>query len=59
MDVFGLLERGFGRVNSIVFRQVNRFVPWYRSPQVPALLNVRALALAGVKNAFGPWKQRG
>lgn len=43
MDVLGFLERGFGRVNSIIFQQVNRFVPWYQLPQVPALLNLRAL----------------
>lgn len=31
MDVLSLLERGFGRVNSIVFRQVSRFVPSFGS----------------------------
>ncbi|WP_211232993.1 peroxidase family protein [Solirubrobacter soli] len=37
------LEWGFGHVNSTVFRQVNRVVPWYQLPLPAALLNLRAL----------------
>lgn len=37
------LDKSFGRVNSTVFRQVNRVVPWFALPRVPGLLNLRAL----------------
>src|SRR5438876_5471024 len=43
MDVMGQIERGFGHVNSTVFRQVNRVLPWYRLPVPAGLLNLRAL----------------
>ena len=42
MDVLGTIEKGFGKVNSTVFRQVNRVSDWWHLPTPVALLNLRA-----------------
>jgi heme peroxidase len=42
MDVMGTLEKGFGRVNSVVFKQVNRARDWWQLPTPMGLLNLRA-----------------
>ena len=43
MDVLGTIEKGFGKVNSTVFRQVNRVTDWWNLPTPIALLNLRGL----------------
>ena len=43
MGVMGTIEKGFGRVNSTVFRQVNRVTDWWNLPTPVALLNLRGL----------------
>jgi hypothetical protein len=43
MGVMGTIEKGFGRVNSTVFRQVNRVTDWWHLPTPIALLNLRGL----------------
>src|SRR6266852_5498222 len=42
MGVMDQIERGFGLVNSTVFRQVNRALDWWQLPTPVALLNLRA-----------------
>ena len=42
MDVMGTIEGAFSRVNSTVFRQVNRAVEWWNLPTPVGLLNLRA-----------------
>src|SRR3954453_10277165 len=42
MGVMDTIERGFGSVNSAVFRQVNRARDWWQLPTPVALLNLRA-----------------
>jgi Animal haem peroxidase len=42
MGVMDLLERNFGRVNSAVFKQVNRARDWWQLPTPMGLLNLRA-----------------
>src|SRR5215212_1661823 len=42
MGVVDTIERGFGSVNSAVFRQVNRARNWWQLPTPVALLNLRA-----------------
>ena len=42
MNVLDEIEKGFGRVNSTVFRQVNRVRDWWDLPTPVALLNLRA-----------------
>jgi hypothetical protein len=37
------IEKGFGQVNSTLFRQVNRVSDWWHLPTPVALLNLRAL----------------
>ena len=43
MDVLGTIEKGFGKVNSTVFRQVNRVTDWWNLPTPLGLLNLRGL----------------
>lgn len=43
MDLIGSVEKGFGKVNSTVFRQVNRVTDWWNLPTPVALLNLRGL----------------
>ena len=43
MDVLGTIEKGFGKVNATVFRQVNRVRDWWDLPTPVGLLNLRAL----------------
>ena len=43
MDVMGTIEKGFGKVNATVFRQVNRVTDWWHLPTPIALLNLRGL----------------
>jgi hypothetical protein len=43
VNVLDEIERGFGKVNSTVFRQVNRVRDWWDLPTPVALLNLRAL----------------
>jgi Animal haem peroxidase len=43
MDVMGTIEKGFGKVNATVFRQVNRVTDWWHLPTPVALLNLRGL----------------
>jgi hypothetical protein len=43
MDVMGTIEKGFGKVNSTVFRQVNRVTDWWNLPTPLGLLNLRGL----------------
>ena len=43
MDLWGPVEKGFGKVNSTVFRQVNRVTDWWNLPTPVALLNLRGL----------------
>jgi hypothetical protein len=43
MGVMGTIEKGFGKVNSTVFRQVNRVTDWWHLPTPVALLNLRGL----------------
>jgi Animal haem peroxidase len=43
MNVMGTIEKGFGKVNSTVFRQVNRVTDWWHLPTPIALLNLRGL----------------
>ena len=40
MDVMGTIEKGFGKVNATVFRQVNRVTNWWDLPTPIALLNL-------------------
>jgi heme peroxidase len=42
MGVMDQIEKGFGAVNSAVFRQVNRARDWWQLPVPVALLNLRA-----------------
>jgi hypothetical protein len=42
MGVMDLLEQSFGRVNSAVFKQVNRAREWWQLPTPMGLLNLRA-----------------
>jgi Animal haem peroxidase len=42
MDVMGTIEGAFSRVNSTVFRQVNRAADWWQLPTPVGLLNLRA-----------------
>ena len=42
MGVLGAIESTFSRVNSTVFRQVNRATDWWNLPTPVALLNLRA-----------------
>ena len=42
MGVMDQIEKGFGRVNQVVFRQVNRARDWWELPLPVALLNLRA-----------------
>jgi hypothetical protein len=42
VDILGTIEKNFGRVNSAVFRQVNRARDWWHLPTPVALLNLRA-----------------
>ncbi|MGH2951900.1 MAG: peroxidase family protein, partial [Solirubrobacterales bacterium] len=42
MDVMGTIEGAFSRVNSTVFRQVNRAREWWQLPTPVGLLNLRA-----------------
>jgi Animal haem peroxidase len=42
MDVMGTIEGAFSRVNSTVFRQVNRAREWWQLPTPMGLLNLRA-----------------
>jgi hypothetical protein len=42
MGLMDTIEQGFGRVNSTIFRQVNRTREWWRLPTPVALLNLRA-----------------
>jgi hypothetical protein len=42
MNLMDTIEGGFSRVNSIVFRQVNRARDWWQLPTPAALLNLRA-----------------
>ncbi len=42
MDVMGTIEGAFSRVNSTVFRQVNRAAEWWDLPTPLGLLNLRA-----------------
>jgi Animal haem peroxidase len=42
MSVLDLLEKGFGSVNSAVFKQVNRAREWWQLPTPLGLLNLRA-----------------
>ena len=43
MDVLGTIEKGFGKVNATVFRQVNRVTDWWNLPTPLGLLNLRGL----------------
>ena len=43
MNVMGTIEKGFGKVNATVFRQVNRVTDWWNLPTPVALLNLRGL----------------
>jgi len=43
MNVLGTIEKGFGKVNSTVFRQVNRVTDWWNLPTPLGLLNLRGL----------------
>ncbi len=43
MNVMGTIEKGFGKVNATVFRQVNRVTDWWHLPTPIALLNLRGL----------------
>ena len=43
MNVMGTIEKGFGKVNSTVFRQVNRVTDWWNLPTPLGLLNLRGL----------------
>ena len=42
MNLMGMVESTFSRVNSTVFRQVNRATDWWNLPLPVALLNLRA-----------------
>src|ERR687892_2815302 len=42
MDVMGTIEGAFSRVNSTVFKGVNRAREWWQLPTPVALLNLRA-----------------
>src|SRR5918996_6170950 len=42
MNLMGTIEGAFSRVNSTVFRQVNRAAEWWNLPTPVALLNLRA-----------------
>jgi hypothetical protein len=42
MGMMNLLERGFGTVNTAVFKQVNRAREWWQLPTPLGLLNLRA-----------------
>ena len=43
MNVLGEIEKRFGQVNSLAFRQVNRVTDWWHLPTPVALLNLRGL----------------
>jgi hypothetical protein len=43
MGLMDPIEKGFGKVNSTVFRQVNRVTDWWNLPTPVALLNLRGL----------------
>ncbi len=43
MGLLDQVEKGFGAVNTTVFRQVNRATDWWKLPTPVALLNLRAL----------------
>jgi hypothetical protein len=42
MSMMNSIEKGFSRVNSRVFKRVNRSRDWWELPKVAALLNLRA-----------------
>lgn len=42
MNVLGTIEGAFSRVNSVVFKQVNRAREWWQLPTPAGLLNLRA-----------------
>ncbi len=60
MDLIGTIESTFSRVNSTVFRQVNRVTDWWHLPTPVALLNLRGLRddLSGV-NLYDTRRRRG
>ena len=43
MSMIDQIEKGFGRVNSTLFRRVNRAREWHQLPRLAGLLNLRAL----------------
>ena len=43
MSIMGEVEKRFGQVNSLAFRQVNRVTDWWHLPTPVALLNLRGL----------------
>lgn len=43
MGVSDSIEKGFGAINSVVFKQVNRALNWWDLPTPMALMNLRAL----------------
>ena len=43
MSLMGEVEKRFGQVNSLAFRQVNRVTDWWNLPTPVALLNLRGL----------------
>ena len=55
----GTIEKGFGKVNATVFRQVNRVTDWWHLPTPIALLNLRGLRRPPrVEPVRHPWPQR-